>query len=397
MTLANVLYALLLLAFAANLASAAYVLLAIWRVNGFRQLGNEVGTFQPPVSILKPLCGLDAGLYENLRSFCVQAYPQYQVIFGVRNSSDPAIAVVERLTKEFPHADISLVIDGAVAGPNLKISNLANMYRLVKYEHLILADSDIRVDAQFVSSVVAPFEDPQVGMVTCLSSASPTGGLPSLLASMFLNEWFLPSVLVAANIREIGFALGPTMALRRSLLERFGGFATISQFLADDYMLGRLTKSHGYKVVLSTYVIQNIVHEKSLSALFRHELRWARTIWTAEPLGYAFSFLMYGIPLAFFASSLIEFTFDWEPFEIGIVVFAILLRVGMHFSVRRKLGLLPGSQSLWLIPVRDVLCFIIWCASFFGRRVDWKGVTLTVGSNGVLGETAEMTNRTGGP
>jgi ceramide glucosyltransferase len=375
---------LLVLVIVANLASAAYVLLAILRVDSFRRQSRASGTFRPPVTILKPICGLDAGLYENLRSFCIQDYPRYQVVFGVRDATDLAVPVVQRLINEFPLTDISLIIDDTVTGPNLKVSNLGNMYRMAKHPYLVIADSDMRVDEQYVSSVIAPFDDTQVGVVTCLYSGNSTGGLPSLLASMFINEWFLPSVLVSAGISEIRFGLGATIVVRRELLERIGGFNRLSHVLADDHMLGKLISAHGFKVVLSNYVVKNVVHEKNLRALFRHELRWARTIRTVEPLGHAFSFLMYGIPLAFIATLMIGVTFDGDAFNFVALVLALSLRAWMHVTVCRKLGVVQGFRSIWLVPVRDILSFLVWTASFFSRKIDWKDAKFTVGPNGLM-------------
>jgi len=386
-TLAADLYALLILVLAANVASAAYVLLAIRRVSGFQPQRQASGTFRPPVTILKPVCGLDDGLYENIRSFCVQDYPQYQVIFGVRDAIDPAVPVVRRLMNELPLIDISLVIDETIVGPNLKVSNLGNTYKIAKHSYIAIADSDMRVDEQYVSSVIAPFEDAQVGGVTCLYSGTSTGGLPSLLASMFINEWFLPSVLVSAGLREMRFGLGATIIVRRELLEKIGGFNRLAHFLADDHMLGRLISDHGYKVILSGYVVENVINEKSLGTLFRHELRWARTVRTVKPLGHAFSFFMYGIPLALFGALMIDATFGWEPFEIAIIALALILRGWMHFTVSRKLGLMPGNRSFWLIPVRDILSFAVWFASFFSRKIDWKDMTYTVSNNGLMKAT----------
>ncbi|MBT4768925.1 MAG: glycosyltransferase [Rhodospirillaceae bacterium] len=387
MTFTDNLYALLVLALAANLASAAYILLAIWRVNGFRRQRRAAGTFRPPVTILKPVCGLDVGLYENLRSFCTQDYPQYQVVFGVRDAIDPAIPVIQQLINEFPLVNISLVIDKTITGPNLKVSNLGNMYKVATHSYIAIADSDMRVDEQYVSSVIAPFEDAQVGSVTCLYSGTSTGGLPSLLASMFINEWFLPSVLVSAGLSEIRFGLGATIVVRRELLEKIGGFNKLAHFLADDHMLGKLISDHGYKIVLSDYVVENVINEKSLKTLFLHELRWARTIRTVEPLGHAFSFFMYGIPLALFGALIIYVTVDWNFFGIAIIALAIILRGWMHFTVSRKLGLMPGSRSFWLIPVRDILSFVVWGASFFSRKIDWKDMTFTVSNNGLMKAT----------
>lgn len=379
----NTLYVFLLLTVATNVASAAYVLTAIRRVNSFKLLMENTGTFRPPVTILKPICGLDAGLYENLRSFCRQDYPQYQIVFGVQDAADPAVMEIKRLIEEFPHADIALVVDSSVVGPNFKASNLENMQRACKHAFLIVADSDMRVDENYLATVVAPFADSRVGVVTCLYKGTPAHGLPSLLGSMFINEWFLPSVLVSAGIRDIRFCFGATMAVRRPLLDLIGGFKTLAQYLADDHMLGKLASVHGFKVALSGYVVENMVFEKNLKDLFRHELRWARTVRSVEPIGHAFSFIMYGVPLAFFGALMVDLTFDWDWFEVALVVLAVSLRAWMHFAVRSKLGL-PKSRSLWLIPIRDVLSFLVWGASFFGRRIDWKGQAFVVRSDGLM-------------
>ena len=383
-TLAGALDTLLILAAVANLAAVAYVLTATRLVDRFRPQRRAAGGFRPPVTILKPLCGLDAGLYENLRSFCVQDYPGYQVVFGVREAADPAVPVVRRLIEELPQVDISLVVDGTVIGPNLKVSNLANMVRAAKHPYLAIADSDMRVDQGYLASVVAPLEDTAVGAVTCLYSGVPTGGLPSRLAGLMINGWFLPSVLVSAALGRLRFALGATIALRRELLDRIGGFAALSHRLADDQMLGRLVSDFGYRVVLSGYVVENVVHEPSLAAFFRHELRWARTIRIAEPLGYAFSFLMYGVPLSMIGAVLLEAALGWGLAGLVAIALAIVLRLWMHAAVCRKLGLTMGGRALWLVPLCDVLRLLIWAAGFLGRRIDWRDRRFTVNTKGLM-------------
>jgi ceramide glucosyltransferase len=189
---------------------------------------------------------------------------------------------------------------------------------------------------------------------------------------------------VTAGLSEIRFALGGTVVVRRDLLEKIGGFGTLSHYLADDHMLGKLASTHGFKVALSGYVVENVVHEQSLRSLFRHELRWARTIRTIVPWGHAFSFLMYGVPLALFGLLMADVTVDSQFFEATLVAVAVLLRIWMHFTVRRKLDLPNGLRSVWLVPVRDILCFAVWGASFLSRKIDWKGATYTVGPGGAM-------------
>lgn len=376
-------HVLMLLAIAASVASGVFVFLAIRCVRAFRSTGSGAGAFQPPVTILKPVCGLDESLDENLRSFCRQAYPQYQVVFGVLDAADPAIPVIERLIRDLADVDIALVVDGNIAGDNLKASNLANMVPAAKYDLLFVADSDMRVDETYLTRVVAPFADPNVGAVTCLYKASTGRHLPSRLAGMFINDWFLPSVLVSAWLRDIRFCFGATMAVRRPLLDMIGGFKAIAEYLADDHMLGKMVAARGLKVVLSDYVVENVVAEESFAHMLQHELRWSRTVRTVEPLGHAFSFIMYGVPVALISGFDVEVTTGWKWLAVGLVVTAVLLRAGVHLAVRRKLNL-PKDGSLWLVPLRDIVSFGVWAMSFLGRRIKWRGRALVVNRHGML-------------
>ncbi|HEC90587.1 MAG TPA: glycosyltransferase, partial [Alphaproteobacteria bacterium] len=207
-----------------NAASVLYVLLAIRSVHAFSLPETPAGGFQPAVTIMKPVCGMDADLYENLRSFCLQDYPRYQIVYGVRDRDDAAIPAIRRLIAEFPRLDMELVVNDNSLGSNLKVGNLDNMYAAAKHRFLVIADSDTRVEPHYLSAVIAPFEGHDVGVVTCLYRGTAAGGMASLLVCMLINESFLPSVLVSAQIREVRFAMGATMVVRRRLLDDMGGF-----------------------------------------------------------------------------------------------------------------------------------------------------------------------------
>lgn len=382
--LSNLAYAPLALALLPVALCAAYTLAAIFSVRAFRAERTGSAAFRPPVTILKPVCGLDADLEENLRSFCLQDYPDYQVVVGVAAASDPAVPVIRRLIEELPDADIALVVDPRVSGSNLKVSNLTNMDRAAQHPYLVIADSDMRVDAHYLASVIAPFADPGVGMVTCLYAGRPAGGLASRLASMFINEQFLPSVLVSARLGPMRFALGATMAVRRELLERIGGFAALADCLADDHVLGKRVSALGYRVALSGYVVENVVREENLGALFRHELRWARTIRAVAPLGHAFSILTYGLPVAVLDAALLQATLDWTALGVALVALALALRLWLHAAAARSLGLRPGAGAAWLVPLRDLLGFLVWSASFVSNKVVWRDRTFTVDAEGLM-------------
>ncbi len=361
------------------LASLGYLAFAILCVMRFKHPPGRRLAAPPPVTVLKPICGLDAGLRDNLRTFCDQDYPCFQVIFGVASSTDPAIPVIETVISEFPDRDLRLCIDARTAGANLKVSNLANIYPNASHDLIVIADSDMRVGPDYLNAVVAAFEDPEVGAATCLYTGTATGGLASRLGAVFINEWFLPSVLVAHALQPIRFCFGATIAIRRELLDRIGGFARLAPLLADDYMLGKLVCELGYKVKLTSYLVENIVQEADLRSLFLHELRWARTVRTVQPYGYLLSFVTYPMPMALLFLPVAPSI----GLGLGAIATAILLRLIMHRCAGRRL-LSKHHVTPWLLPLRDVLSFAVWGTSFLGRHVHWRHQTFAVTANGGL-------------
>jgi ceramide glucosyltransferase len=370
-----------------SLSSLTYVGYSIYRVAKFGRRTAPRGAELPPVTVLKPVCGLDAGLYENLRSFCVQDYPDYQLVFSASEADDPAVSVVRRIIEEFPGRDIDLVIDSYQIGSNRKISNIANGYKQARHDLLVIADSDMRVNAGYLRTIVSAFGDEKVGAVTCLYKGRPARqDLASRLGSALINEWFLPSVLVAAAFRDIRFCFGATMAVRREVLERIGGFPVLATVLADDYMLGKLVSELGYRIELSPYVVENVVSEPGIKALFRHELRWARTVNSVQPMGYAFSIVTQALPVSLLYLAVTAAS--WP--SVAVVGAAVSLRVLMQYVNRRSLHIRESLQP-WLVPVRDLLSFAVWTASFFGNTVSWRTHSFTVDNGGqmILNERKE--------
>jgi ceramide glucosyltransferase len=367
-----------LLGFAIAFASLVYILFAIRCLIAFKSSGDRPATELPPATLFKPVCGMDPGLLENLRAFCTQDYPLYQIIFGAARPDDPAIAIIRQIMKEFPHLDISLVIDSKVIGPNLKVSNLANMYPLARHDVLVISDSDMRPGENYLCSIVTPLLDKSVGAVTCLYQGIPaTRSVASRLACLFINEWFLPSVLVARAVRGITFCLGATMVVRRNVLEGIGGFERLASYLADDYMLGKLVSDQGYKVVLSPYVVKNIIGAYSFKSLFMHELRWARTVRNVQPAGYALSFVTYTIPLSLVYCVITSI----KVIGICMLIASIIVRLVMHGVARRTLQN-DGPPVPWLLPLRDLMCFMVWAASFMGHNVSWRNNKFSLQSDG---------------
>ena len=371
-------------------SSVVYVLLAAIQVCKQKSRPKTNKTFAPEITILKPLCGLDYQLYENLCSYCEQDYSSnYQIVFGLKDCSDPALSVLEQVKSEFPDHDIYVVIDERVSGTNYKVSNLKHMYHHAKYDIVICADSDVRVNRDYLSSVVAPFNDPIVGGVTCAYTASSHPDFASTLGAMYINSWFLPSILIHNAFQNFRGCFGQTMAVRRQLLDEVGGFDSLNSVLADDYVLAELIRKRGFKVVLSDYFVDNVVRENGIAGLLHHELRWARTILSIEPFGYFFSVLTFTIPI-----SLLTAVINWSITGSVLVssmpvLAACALRMALNCQVRSKFKL-TAQNAIWLIPLRDCLNFFVWCTSFFGRRVRWREEEFDIRNDGKLELTEQQ-------
>jgi len=348
-----------------------------------RQVPDRVpsrNTHTPPVSVLKPVLNDDGQLYANLRSFCEQDYPSYEILFGVRSPDDPAVAVVERLIRELPHRELSCVVTGAPIGSNRKVSTLEVLGHRARHDILLVADADMRVGRDYLRAVVAPLADPSVGLVTCLYRGVPTGGFASTLGAMFINEWFIPGVVVGTRLARLRNAFGATLVCRREVLSSIKGFAALADYLADDYMMGELISRQDLRVVLAPCLVSNVVVERNLRSLFLHELRWARTFRTVRPLPYACSVVTHGIPLTCLALAIAGPT----PVTVTALLANVLLRCTARMAVSRYLGLPLRWSTTWLVPVRDVLSFALWGLSFLGRQVQWGNERFNVDAEGRL-------------
>jgi ceramide glucosyltransferase len=360
------------------LVGAVYLLLAAWAVRRFARIPIVVVASPVPVTVLKPLHGKDAWLYENLRSFCTQRHPRFQIIFGVRDPVDPATAVVRRLIAELPERDLALVVDPSISGNNFKVSNLENMVPVAKHDIFVVADSDMRVGPDYLAAVTAPLSDAATGLVTCLYRGQPVAGLPSRLGAMFVNYGFLPSALVGERLRPGNACFGATMALRRDIYATIGGFASLRDQLADDYALGAAVHRAGKRVVLSPQLVDTIIAEPDFATLLRHELRWARTIRLIAPLGYAASFITHPLALSLLACIALGI----PPLMLGVLAAVLVCRLTMVRVVDRALGL--PAAPLWLVPLRDLLSFAVFVASFLGNRVTWRDTTFRIAADGRL-------------
>ena len=331
------------------------------------------------VTIVKPVYGLEPQLEENLRSFCAQNHPGVQVLFGVQRANDPAIPTIERVIAAMPERDCRLIVDETVRSGNPKMANVASMLPYARYDILAISDADMRVDERYAGIIASAFDDERVGAATCLYAGVPAeSNAPSLLAAMHIDQVFAPSVLVATMFGPPRFCFGSTMAVRRDVFAAIGGIDALAGHLADDYTLGRLVSEAGYRVELSRYVVQNVVHERDARSVFAHELRWARTIRMVQPAGYAFSFVTYALPF----SALYFMVAPGLP-SLTLFIYVAALRWCVHASSRAALHNDRTTRG-WLLPVRDVMSLAVWLWSLFGRTVKWRERQSTVAKDGTI-------------
>jgi ceramide glucosyltransferase len=357
-----------------TLASTGYCLLATFAGVRFarRKEDAPAAAGLPPVSILKPLKGADPEMYEALRSHCVQEFPEYEMLYGVTDASDPAVPVVEKLIREFPQAKIQLVLCDKRLGANGKVSSLIQLTAAANSEFIVVNDSDIRVEPDYLRTIIRELQQPNTGLVTCLYRGTPGRTLASRLESLGISTDFVPGVLTA-NLIENGmhFGLGSTLAFRKSDLQAIGGFESVVDYLADDYELGHRI-AQNKKVLLSRSVVETHLPDYDFSGFISHQLRWARTIRASRAGGYA--------------GLLLTFTLPWAVAELcvmrnlpGVIVFAAALIARMPMAlVSSRLVLRERLVSLWLLPIRDFVALGVWLAGLGGSKITWRGERFTL-------------------
>ena len=332
---------------------------------------RPLDTALPAVSILKPLKGIDPEIYESFRSHCLQDYPEYEIIFGVSDPNDPAIESVKRLQEEFPDRRIQLVIASQILGANVKVSNLAQMLPEARHDYLIVNDSDIRVEGDYLRRVIAPIANGQVGMVTCLYRGVAGSTLGSRLEAVGISSDFCAGVLAARQLEgSIRFGLGSTLAFRRSELEKIGGFHSIVDYLADDYELGKRIAELGFAVELSEVVVETYLPAYGLRDFFMHQLRWARGVRDARAGGYFGLIFTFGVLWALVA----VVVSGGALWSWGTLAFTLVLRYAVAWLVGWRI--LRDRQVVkyaWLIPLRDLIAVVVWIVSLGGHTVTWRG------------------------
>jgi len=362
-------------------SSTVYLALAVaatWRFRARRRqivaLPPEKGELLPPVSVLKPLRGAEAKLEGCLESFFRQDYPDFELVFGARGAGDGALSVVERLKAKYPRVKVRTVYSGEPRYPNAKVSALEVMIASpASHDFIVIADSDARVDSQCVREVVRPLLDPQVGLVTCLYRGVPAAGLSSQIEALGMSVEMTAGVLVADMLEGMRFALGPTMAIRKDVLLSVGGIESLGSYCADDYVLGQRAHQAGKTVVLSHHVIEHVAVNSSVHASLQHHLRWMRSTRFSRPMGHVGTGLTFAMPFGILG--LVTGLASGRPLLGGsLFAAAVLNRIVLCAVV--GWGAVRDRHALgrsWLYPVRDLLGFLVWCWSFMGASIIWRG------------------------
>jgi ceramide glucosyltransferase len=347
--------------------SAAYCALTVIAALRYRSVRPSRVRNGPPVSILKPLAGVDDGLEENLRTFFEQDYAEFEILFAVRSAEEAAIPVVERLLASYPRVPARLIVTGEPPYPNAKVFSLDAMLAAARHSLIVMSDSDTRVTSDMLAVLAGEFQNPRIGLATCPYRAVPGNSFWSTLEALGLNTEFIGGVLMARMLDGMKFAIGPTIAARRETLVSIGGFEAVKDFLAEDFVMGKLAAACGCGVILSSYVIEHRIGAQAMRPNIRHRLRWARSTRRSRPWGYVGQLFTHPLPLALFAFVAAP---AWWPFAAA----AAALRFVSVWVTAGPVLRDPLTRRLWwVLPLQDMLSFSVWIGGFFGNTIVWRG------------------------
>ena len=336
----------------------------------------------PPVTILKPIHGMEPKLEENLESFFAQDYPEFEIIIGARDEKDPGLEIVERLQRRYPQVKSRIVLSGPPTWPNAKVFSLKKMLALSSYSHLVLSDSDTHVGPDLLRNLVPCLLDSENGLVTCAYRGVPAGDFNSLLEGLGMSSEMTSGVIVADMLEGMRFALGPVIATRRDSIEAIGGLAKVADYYSDDFELGKEVWAAGYKVVLSHYVIEHVLPPRSFWRTLGDQLRWMKSTRYSRPLGHIGYGLTFAMP--FGVLGLIA-GIGLGNLRLGLILFGVAWANRMIQSLVVGWGLTRDWRSLafcWLYPLRGLQGFLIWAASFTSRSFFWRGETYLFNEGG---------------
>jgi ceramide glucosyltransferase len=358
-----------------------------------RQHGLAKSSALPRVTLLKPLCGLEPKLEENLESFFQQDYPEFEIVFGTRDARDPALGLVREIQLRYPGVKTKIVVSGEPDRPNAKVCSLEKMYAAAASNYLVISDSDVRVAPNCVREVVAPLLDRGVGLVTCLYRGVPTKGSWSRLEALGMSVEMSSGVIIAGMLEGMKFALGPTMAIRREVLDAIGGFAVLADYCADDYVLGQAVHNSGHTVLLSHHVIDHLANHQSFTGSILHQVRWMKSTRFSRPKGHLGTGLTFAMPFGILG---LAAGLAGGHARLGLALFCWALMHAAAMSVVVGWAVVRDPRCLrycWLYPVREFMGFCFWCASFTGRNIVWRAVHYRLEFGGKMVRVAPVQQR----
>jgi ceramide glucosyltransferase len=354
----------------------AYCALTLYAVHHYRSVRPPALRAPVPISVLKPLGGVDEGLEQNLRSFFQQDYPDFELLIAVRHPDDPAVGVVMKLRQEYPAVSARVIVTGESPYPNAKVYSLDCMLAEAQHDLVVMSDSAIRVAPGMLRIVAGEFQDPRLGLTTCPYRAVPGHGLWSQLEAIGMNTEFLAGVLVARVVEGMRFAVGPAIVARRAALASIGGFDELRDYFAEDFVMGKLVHQRGWRVGLSFCVVEHCIGNQGFAANLRHRLRWARRTRYSRPGGYAAQLFTNPLPIALL---MVAVQPSWWPLLPLTAVLRALAAWAVAGAVLRD----PlTARRWWLVPVQDILSFVMWIAGFFGNTIVWRGRTYLLKPDG---------------
>ena len=345
------------------LGALVYSVLSILAAIRYLRVPAPTAHSSEPVSILKPLSGLDDNLESNLRTFFEQDYPAFEILFAVRHANDPAVAIVEKLQLEHPRVPTRLLVTGEPPYPNAKVFSLSRMLSVAANDLVVMSDSDIRAPSDLLRNVAAEFQDDSLGVATCPYRAVPTDSLWSRLEATGLNTDFLSGILVARMLEGMKFAVGATIAARRRALEGIGGFERLKDYLAEDFVLGKFVADAGYSVILSSQVVEHCPGSSGLRQNAAHRLRWVRSTRRSRPAGYVGQLFTMPLPLA--VALCIAYPAWWPVLPLTLMTRGVAAYVVSARVLRTRINWL-------LLPIEDLIGFGFWLAGFFGDTIVWR-------------------------
>src|SRR5262245_27990240 len=376
----------------ASAGGIAYCVMAIALIRRFardRSAKTEANSF-PHISLLKPISGATPGLENNLESFFLQDYPEFEILFAVRTEGDPAVATIEQLMKQHPTIPCRLAVTGNPAYANAKVYSLEHLFQLAIHELLVITDDDVSVTPDYLKALAWEFESNHADAVTNLYRGVAVSDFWSKLEALGMSTEFMAGVVVAERLEGMRFALGPSMAIRASCLQNIGGFGAIADYLADDFVLGKKVFETGHRLVLSAQVINHHVHSAGFLNSFIHRLRWNRSSRFSRPMGYFGQGFTHTLPWA--VVLLLAVPSAWS---FGALAGSLVLRAWLACELgARLLNDKAVLRSLWLIPLQDCLSFASWLGGFWGKEIVWRNERYELFEDGRMAPLSPRTSET---